>query len=62
MSKVATRFAFSPNGALYIGGVRTALFNWLYLKNQKGIFHLRIEDFINKGKKNLELYQLLNRI
>ena len=53
MSKVATRFAFSPNGALYIGGVRTALFNWIYLKNQKGIFHLRIEDFINKGKKKL---------
>ena len=53
MSKVATRFAFSPNGALYFGGVRTALFNWIYLKNQKGIFHLRIEDFINKGKKKL---------
>ena len=62
MSKVATLFAFSPNVALNIGGVQTAIFSWLYLKNQKGIFHLRIEDFINKGKKNLELYQLLNRI
>ena len=44
MKKVATRFAPSPTGALHIGGVRTALFNWLYSKNQKGTFHLRIED------------------
>ncbi|WP_440927633.1 glutamate--tRNA ligase [Candidatus Pelagibacter sp.] len=44
MSKVATRFAPSPTGALHIGGVRTALFNWLFSKNQKGTFHLRIED------------------
>jgi glutamyl-tRNA synthetase len=41
MSKVATRFAPSPTGALHIGGVRTALFNWLYSKNQKGTFNLR---------------------
>ena len=39
MSKVATRFAPSPTGALHIGGVRTALFNWLYSKNNKGTFH-----------------------
>jgi len=44
MSKVATRFAPSPTGPLHIGGVRTALFNWLFSKNQKGLFHLRIED------------------
>ena len=44
MSKVATRFAPSPTGPLHIGGVRTALFNWLYAKNQKGSFFLRIED------------------
>ena len=44
MKKVATRFAPSPTGPLHIGGVRTALFNWLFSKNQKGIFHLRIED------------------
>ena len=43
MSKVATRFAPSPTGPLHIGGVRTALFNWLYSKNQKGSFFLRIE-------------------
>ena len=44
MSKVATRFAPSPTGPLHIGGVRTALFNWLFSKNQGGFFHLRIED------------------
>ena len=44
MSKVATRFAPSPTGALHIGGVRTALFNWLYSKNHNGKFFLRIED------------------
>jgi len=44
MSKVATRFAPSPTGPLHIGGLRTALFNWLYSKNQKGSFYLRIED------------------
>ena len=44
MKKVATRFAPSPTGPLHIGGVRTALFNWLYSKNQKGNFYLRVED------------------
>ncbi len=44
MSKVATRFAPSPTGPLHIGGIRTALFNWLFSKNQKGSFYLRIED------------------
>ena len=44
MSNVATRFAPSPTGPLHIGGVRTALFNWLFSKNQNGTFHLRIED------------------
>ena len=44
MPKVATRFAPSPTGPLHIGGVRTALFNWLFSRNQKGNFYLRIED------------------
>jgi len=44
MTKVATRFAPSPTGPLHIGGVRTALFNWLFSRNQKGNFYLRIED------------------
>jgi len=41
---VITRFAPSPTGNLHIGGARTALFNWLYAKNQNGKFLLRIED------------------
>ncbi len=38
------RFAPSPSGYLHIGGARTALFNWLWAKNQGGSFVLRIED------------------
>jgi len=53
MSKVATRFAPSPTGALHIGGIRTALFNWLYSKNKNGTFHLRIED-TDKGRSKDE--------
>jgi len=41
---VKTRFAPSPTGYLHIGGVRTALFSWLYAKQKKGEFTLRIED------------------
>ncbi len=37
---------------LHIGGVRTALFNWLFSKNQKGTFHLRIEDTDKERSKN----------
>jgi len=51
MSKVATRFAPSPTGPLHIGGVRTALFNWLFTKNNKGKFYLRIEDTDKKDLK-----------
>jgi len=39
-----TRFAPSPTGRLHLGNARTALFNWLYARNQKGSFLLRIED------------------
>ncbi|MBD3222667.1 glutamate--tRNA ligase [bacterium] len=38
------RFAPSPTGYLHVGGARTALFNWLYARSQKGVFVLRIED------------------
>jgi len=41
---VRTRFAPSPTGYLHIGGVRTALFNWLFAKGQGGKFILRIDD------------------
>jgi glutamyl-tRNA synthetase len=42
--KVRTRFAPSPTGYLHIGGVRTALYAWLYARKQQGQFILRIED------------------
>lgn len=41
---IKTRFAPSPTGLLHIGGIRTALFSWLYAKHHKGQFVLRIED------------------
>ncbi|MCW8407843.1 glutamate--tRNA ligase [Legionella sp. PATHC035] len=41
---VRTRFAPSPTGFLHVGGVRTALFSWLYAKRHHGQFILRIED------------------
>ena len=41
---VVTRFAPSPTGLLHIGGVRTALFNWLFAKHHGGKYLLRIED------------------
>ncbi len=41
---VKTRFAPSPTGNLHIGGARTALFNWLFARHNKGVFVLRIED------------------
>ena len=43
-TQVVTRFAPSPTGYLHIGGVRTALFNWLYAKKNNGKFLIRIED------------------
>src|SRR5690554_1704307 len=44
MEKVRVRFAPSPTGPLHIGGVRTALFNYLFAKKHNGTFYLRIED------------------
>ena len=41
---VRTRFAPSPTGYLHIGGVRTALFNWLFARQHGGQFVLRIDD------------------
>src|SRR5262249_48797619 len=41
---VRTRFAPSPTGYLHIGGVRTALFNWLFARHHGGTYLLRIDD------------------
>ena len=62
MSNVATRFAPSPTGALHIGGVRTALFNWLFSKNQKGSFHLRIEDTDKERSKDEHKDQIIKSL
>jgi glutamyl-tRNA synthetase len=43
-SPVRVRFAPSPTGHLHVGGARTALFNWLFARHQRGAFILRIED------------------
>ena len=67
MSKVRVRYAPSPTGVLHIGGIRTALFNYLLAKNQNGDFILRIEDTdrkrlipesIGEIKQSLELLAL----
>ena len=62
MPKVATRFAPSPTGPLHIGGIRTALFNWLFSKNQKGIFHLRIEDTDKERSKEKYKKQIIQSL
>ena len=62
MKKVATRFAPSPTGPLHIGGVRTALFNWLYSKNQNGSFYLRIEDTDKERSKEEFKEQIINSL
>jgi glutamyl-tRNA synthetase len=49
---VRTRFAPSPTGYLHIGGVRTALFNWLFARKHGGQFLLRIDD--TDGQRNVE--------
>ena len=62
MTKVATRFAPSPTGPLHIGGVRTALFNWLFSKNQKGSFYLRIEDTDKERSKYEHKIQIIKSL
>ena len=56
--KIRTRFAPSPTGYLHIGGLRTALFNYLLSQKDKGNFILRIEDtdktrLVKGAKENL---------
>jgi glutamyl-tRNA synthetase len=44
LQQVRVRYAPSPTGSLHVGGVRTALFNWLFARKNNGTFVLRIED------------------
>ena len=53
-----TRFAPSPTGFLHIGGVRTAIFNWLYAKAKGGTFLVRIED-TDKARSTPEATQAI---
>ena len=62
MSLVATRFAPSPTGPLHTGGVRTALFNWLFSKNNKGKFYLRIEDTDKERSKDEYKTQIIQSL
>jgi len=62
MSLVATRFAPSPTGALHIGGIRTALFNWLFSKSNKGKFYLRIEDTDKERSKDEFKNQIIDSL
>jgi glutamyl-tRNA synthetase len=55
---VRVRFPPSPTGHLHIGGVRTALFNWLYARHHGGVFILRIED-TDRTRSTEESIQLI---
>ena len=56
------RFAPSPTGPLHIGGVRTALFNWLLAKKNKGKFYLRIEDTDKERSKEEYIKQIIESL
>ncbi len=55
MNNIRVRFAPSPTGYLHLGNIRTALFNWLWARNQNGTFILRIED--TDRERSREKYQ-----
>ncbi len=56
---IRVRFAPSPTGYLHIGGVRTALFNWLFARHNQGTFILRIEDTDKARSSKIYLDQIL---
>ena len=60
MTDVRVRFAPSPTGYLHIGGVRTALFNWLFARQNDGRFILRIEDTDRDRSTNEAIETILN--
>src|SRR5437868_1023733 len=61
MPKVIVRFPPSPTGPLHVGNVRTALFNYLFAKQQDGEFIVRVEDTDKtRSKKQYEEDMLLN--
>ena len=60
MPCVRTRFAPSPTGYLHIGGVRTALFNWLYARGRGGQFILRVDDTDQQRNVDAALQPILH--
>lgn len=59
---VRVRFAPSPTGSLHIGSARTALFNWLYARNQGGEFILRIEDTDKERSDEKHIDEILSSL
>ena len=57
---IKTRFAPSPTGYLHIGGVRTAIFNWLFAKKHGGQFVLRIDDTDNSRNNSEAIKPILD--
>lgn len=62
LSGVRVRFAPSPTGNLHIGGLRTAIFNWLFARHNKGMFLLRIEDTDIERSKPEYLHAILSAL
>jgi glutamyl-tRNA synthetase len=62
MNSVRVRFAPSPTGYLHIGSARTALFNWLYARNQGGELILRIEDTDKERSDDRYLGEILSSL
>ena len=59
---VRVRFAPSPTGYLHVGGLRTALYNWLFARQQGGVFILRIEDTDQSRRKEGAAENLLEAL
>lgn len=57
---IKTRFAPSPTGYLHIGNIRTALFSWLYAKQNKGNFIIRIDDTDESRNKNIYINNIID--
>ncbi len=60
--KVVTRFAPSPTGFMHVGGVRTALYAWLFARKNKGTFILRIEDTDKEREVEGSIQQIIDSL
>ena len=59
---VRVRFAPSPTGFLHIGSARTALFNWLFARHEKGVFILRVEDTDKERSRDEFLQEIMSSL